>query len=55
MKWFSLYNRIGDLKFKQMQQTDVKAIIDGEEIILKVKFNNEGSPYLVKDEKSEDK
>jgi hypothetical protein len=55
MKWFTLYNKIGDLKFKQMQQTDVKAIIDGKEIILKAKFDSNGLPYLEEDKKGEKK
>lgn len=55
MKWFTLYNKIGDLKAREMQQTDVKAIIDGKEIILKAKFDSNGIPYLEKDKKAEDK
>ena len=53
MKWFALYNKIGDLKARQMQQTDIKAIIDGKEIILKVKIDSNGLPYLEKDKKGE--
>lgn len=55
MKWYTLYNKIADLKFRQLQQADVKAIIDGKEIILKAKVDDNGIPYLEKDKKAEDK
>jgi hypothetical protein len=54
MKWFTLYQKIGDLKARQMQLTDVKAIINGKEIILKSQFDNAGLPYLVEDKKGND-
>ena len=50
MKWYTMFDKIGELKVRQMKETDIKAIINGKEIILKLKFDSAGLPYLKPEE-----
>ena len=50
MKWYTMFDKIGELKVRQMKETDIKAIIKGKEIILKLKFDSAGLPYLKPEE-----
>lgn len=47
MKWIGLYNKLGKQLIRNLNKSDVVAIIDGEEKPLLLKFKENGTPYLM--------
>jgi len=47
MNWTQLYDKIGKQSLSKMRKSKVVVIIEGEEIPVLLKFNQQGLPYLI--------
>jgi len=52
MTWYRLFKKIGNQRISVMQSQKVYAIIEGEKILLDLKFNSDGTPYFAKKQNS---
>lgn len=52
MVWLTLFNRIGKLPLRITQRQQVKAVIDGVDHELELKFTPSGDPVLVPKEEA---
>lgn len=50
MNWTQLYDKIGKQSLSKMRKSKVVVIIEGEEIPVLLKFDQQGLPYLISKE-----
>lgn len=51
MLWSTLYHKIGKQPLAFTQHNHIEAVIDGQRIVLELKYDAKGLPYLVKSER----
>lgn len=55
MTWYTLFNKLGKQTIKALQSSKVKAVLENpatgkvEEVMLTLKYDAKGNPYLIKE------